>query len=70
MKRRAGRRGCARCGALESGAPVIATVAERGTGFILRTKARPDAELWRVTYANRDALPERALAWLKERRMA
>jgi nucleoside-triphosphatase len=53
---------------LDSTAPVIATIAVRGDGFIQRVKRRPDADLWEVTRANRDALPLRAVAWLKERR--
>jgi nucleoside-triphosphatase len=53
---------------LESTAPVIATIAARGDGFIQRIKERPDADLWQVTRANRDDLPLRAIAWLKERR--
>jgi len=49
---------------LESGAPVVATVARRGTGFIAETKRRRDVELWDVTRGNRDALPARVLEWL------
>lgn len=55
---------------LDSGAPVIATIAARGSGFIQRVKDRADAELRQVTRANRDTLPARVLAWLKERRAA
>jgi nucleoside-triphosphatase len=52
---------------LDSGAIVIATVARAGGGFIAEVKRRPGAELWEVTRANRDAMPERIAAWLTER---
>ena len=45
-------------------APVIATVAQRGTGLIAEVKARPNVELLQVTRANRDDLPALVLAWL------
>jgi nucleoside-triphosphatase len=50
---------------LASGRPVIATVARTGGGLIAEVKARPGAALWEVTRANREALPERVLAWLR-----
>ena len=53
---------------LDSACPVIATVAQRGTGFIAEVKRRPRAELWEVTRANRDALPGRIVSWLDEER--
>ena len=56
--------------ALDSGVPVIATVAQRGPGFIAEVKARDDCELWRLTRANRDSMPEEILAWLATRRRA
>jgi nucleoside-triphosphatase len=52
---------------LDSTAPVIATIAVRGDGFIQRVKRRPDAGLWQVTRANRDDLPLQAMSWLKQR---
>jgi nucleoside-triphosphatase len=52
---------------LDSGRIVVATVGERGTGFIAAVKRRPDAELWDVTRVARDAMPSRVLAWLAER---
>jgi nucleoside-triphosphatase len=52
---------------LDAHAPVLATIALRGEGFIERVKRRPDADLWQVTRANRDGLPQKALAWLTER---
>src|SRR5262245_37210227 len=33
---------------LDAGRPVVATIAERGGGFIAEVKARPDVGLWRV----------------------
>ncbi len=48
----------------EAPAPVVATVAARGGGLIARAKARPDVEVWPVSRANRDDLPERILARL------
>jgi nucleoside-triphosphatase len=52
---------------LDSGRIVVATVGERGTGFIAAVKRRPDAELWDVTRMARDDMPSRVLAWLAER---
>jgi nucleoside-triphosphatase len=46
---------------------VVATVGARGSGFIAEVKGRPECELWEVTYANRNDLPGRILAWLDER---
>lgn len=43
---------------------VVATVAEKGAGFIAEVKRRRDIELWRVTAANRDSLPARVIARL------
>ena len=52
---------------LRSGRPVVATIAQRGGGFISEVKARPNGELWLVTRVTRDAMPGRVLAWLGER---
>jgi nucleoside-triphosphatase len=46
--------------------PVVATVAEHGTGFIDAVKRHQRAELWQVTRANRDALPARVVSRLEE----
>jgi len=54
---------------LSSGKPIVATVARHGTGFIAEVKQCPDCLLWEVTHENRTALPERAAAWLNERRL-
>jgi nucleoside-triphosphatase len=53
---------------LEAAAPVVATVAQRGGGFIAEVKDRADAELWHVTRATRDDLPARVLDWLDAQR--
>jgi nucleoside-triphosphatase len=54
--------------ALLSGhATMVATVGERGGGFIAEVKRRPECELWEVTRVNRDELPARIIAWLAER---
>jgi nucleoside-triphosphatase len=41
---------------LDSGKPLLATVAAKGTGFIAEVKARSDVELVSVTEQNRDGL--------------
>jgi len=45
----------------------VATVGLLGGGFIAAVKRRPDVELWEVTRATRDQVPDRALAWLAGR---
>ena len=55
---------------LDGGVPLIATVAQRGAGFIAEVKARRDCELWTLARANRDSMPEEILAWLATRRRA
>ena len=45
--------------------PIIATIGARGDGLIAEVKR--ERELWELTYANRDAMPGRVLAWLAER---
>jgi nucleoside-triphosphatase len=50
---------------LESGRPLVATVAQRGGGFIDDVKRLPDAELWVVTHASRDLLPARIVTWVQ-----
>jgi nucleoside-triphosphatase len=42
---------------LDSPAPVVATIAQRGTPFIEGLKLRPDVKLHELTRADRDALP-------------
>jgi nucleoside-triphosphatase THEP1 len=50
---------------LDSGLPVVATVAQRGSGFIAEVKRHPRAELWEVTGANRDGMPPRVVEWVR-----
>lgn len=52
---------------LDSEAIVVASIAQRGGGFIAQVKRRSDVELWEVTRAQRDALPEGILQWLSRR---
>jgi nucleoside-triphosphatase len=52
---------------LDSERPVVATVASRGRGFIADVKEREDCELWKLTRANRDAMPERMFAFIRAR---
>jgi nucleoside-triphosphatase len=49
----------------DTGSTVVASVASRGGGFIGDVKRRKDCELWTLTRANRDAMPERLLEWLR-----
>ncbi|MBI4588934.1 MAG: NTPase [Candidatus Rokubacteria bacterium] len=51
-------------GLLDSRKPMVATVAQRGVGFIAEVKGRSDAELWELTRGNRDGMPQQILAWL------
>ena len=48
--------------------PLIATVARRGSGYIAEVKRDQRCELWTLSRANRDAMPEELLAWLRSRR--
>ena len=57
-------------GLLDSAKPVVATIARRGGGFITEVKARKDAELWEVTRANRDGMPQEVLTWFREERLS
>jgi nucleoside-triphosphatase len=50
---------------IDSGEPLVATVAQRGGGFIEEVKRRRDVEIWTVTHATRDALPDRIVAWIR-----
>lgn len=50
---------------LGSGRPVVATIAERGGGFIREVKDRDDVTVWPVTVRNRDALAERIVEWIR-----
>ena len=48
--------------------PLIATVASRGSGYIAAVKRDPRCELWTLSRANRDAMPEELLARLRSGR--
>jgi nucleoside-triphosphatase len=50
---------------IDDGAPFVATVAQRGGGLIEQVKRRRDVEIWTVTTATRDTLPERIVAWIR-----
>lgn len=52
---------------LDSGKPVVATIALHGAGFIDEVKRHSDRKLWQVTRENRDFLPDDILAWLAKR---
>lgn len=54
----------AMCRLLDSGLPLVATVALRGSGFIAEVKNRPDVELWTATKETRDELPDRIVQWI------
>lgn len=49
---------------LDSGRPLVATIAQHGGGFIDEVKRRPDVEVWTVTRENRDALAGRIVEWV------
>jgi nucleoside-triphosphatase len=52
---------------LDKRVPVVATVGQRGGGFIEEVKRRRDVVLWDVTRANRDEVPARVLQWIEGR---
>jgi nucleoside-triphosphatase len=49
---------------LDSPKAVVATIGQRGAGFIEEVKQRKDATLWELGRGNRDELPHKVLAWL------
>ena len=49
---------------LDGRAPVVATVGQRGGGFVAEVKQRPDAELRTLSRGTRDALPEAIAEWV------
>jgi nucleoside-triphosphatase len=53
---------------LDAGVPLVATVGVRGGGFIAEVKRRPDATVWEITRANRDAMPARVHRWIETTR--
>jgi nucleoside-triphosphatase len=52
---------------LDSPVPVVATVGQRGGGFIEDVKRRPDILLWTVSRTNRDWMPADIAAWVRSR---
>jgi len=50
---------------LDAGMPVVATIALRGGGFIAEVKSRDDVEIREVRPANREALVEEVVAWIR-----
>jgi len=50
---------------LDGRTPMVATIAQRGTGFIAEVKRRPDVELWTIIRATRDALPGQIAEWIE-----
>jgi nucleoside-triphosphatase THEP1 len=52
---------------LDSRRLLVATVAARGGGFMEETRERRDVELWTVSRENRERLPARVVAWLRDR---
>jgi nucleoside-triphosphatase len=48
-----------------AGVPVVATIGQRGGGFMDEVKRRRDGELWEITPANRDAMPARVRDWIE-----
>ena len=53
---------------LDAGVPLVATVGQRGGGFIDEVKRRRDATFWEITRANRDAMPARVREWIQRAR--
>lgn len=54
-------------GLLDGGIPVVATIGQRGGGFMEEIKRRPDVVLWEITHANRDGMPAQVCAWIERR---
>jgi nucleoside-triphosphatase len=53
------------CSLLDGPVPVLATVSQRGGGFMAAVRERPDTLVWEVTQRNREALPAMIRAWLQ-----
>ena len=53
---------------LDSGKPVIATIALKGGGFIAEVKKRPGIELWEMTTKNRDLMAQRIIDWFESKK--
>jgi nucleoside-triphosphatase len=52
---------------LDDPRPLVASIALRGSGLIDTARRRPDAELWQVDLANRDAMPREVAQWIRAR---
>ena len=52
---------------LDSGKPVLATIALKGGGFISEVKNRPGIVLWKITKQNRDGMVGRVIKWLRSK---
>jgi len=48
---------------LESNAPIVATIALKGSGFIQKIKERPNVALLQLTRDNREDILDAVLAW-------
>jgi len=53
---------------LDAGVPLVATIGQRGGGFIAEVKRRSDVTLWEITRATRDAMAARVGAWIERAR--
>jgi nucleoside-triphosphatase len=53
---------------LDSEEPLVATVAERGSGLVPEVKKRTDCVLGEVNLNNRNELPEKVAVWLRSDR--
>ena len=51
---------------VQSGKPIVATVAQMGDGFIKEIKDHPSAWIWEVTQKNRNQMPGRVLNWIAQ----
>lgn len=54
---------------LESEKPVIATIAVKGNGFVAEVKKRHGITLWEITRKNRNAMPAKISAWIRDMKM-
>lgn len=52
-------------GLLDAGTPVVATIGQRGGGFMDEVKRRRDVVLWEMTRAKRDGMPAQVCAWIE-----
>jgi nucleoside-triphosphatase len=52
---------------LDSGKPIIASIAKKGEGLISEVKKRQDSVVWEVTVQNRNDLPDSILRWMRDK---